>query len=113
MVDGNKTLAEKLLKVGERVAIPCPDGIKGCAVLHFRIEPHPTCKEAADRIEAQAAEIERLEKKISELLIAGNGLNGYAGHDDNCSRNNILPVCEPCTCGFFDIRKAWEDLTNE
>jgi hypothetical protein len=59
-------------------------------------------------IEAQAAEIERLEKKISELLIAGNGLNGYAGHDDNCSRNNILPVCEPCTCGFSDIRKAWQ-----
>jgi hypothetical protein len=41
-----KDITERLAKVGERVRIPCPDGIKGCAVFHFRVETDPVCAEA-------------------------------------------------------------------
>jgi hypothetical protein len=63
-------LVKLLRKIGERVPVPCPDGIKGCLVFHFRVETDPTCAEAADRIEALTAEVERLR----ELLDAWLGL---------------------------------------
>jgi hypothetical protein len=56
-------LVKRLRKIGDRVATPCPDNIKGCAVFHFRIETDPTCKEAANHIE-------ELEAKLAKVMIA-------------------------------------------
>ena len=53
-------LVKRLRKIGDRVAMPCPDNIKGCAVFHFRIETDPTCKEAASRIK-------ELEDKLAKV----------------------------------------------
>jgi hypothetical protein len=47
----DQDLLKRLRQTGQRVAVPCPDGIKGCAVFHFIVETEPTCAEAADRIE--------------------------------------------------------------
>jgi hypothetical protein len=47
----DQELTNRLRQIGQRVAVPCPDGIKGCAVFHYRVETEPTCAEAADRIE--------------------------------------------------------------
>jgi len=60
---------------------------------------------AADRIEAQAAEIERLHK-------AGTKLAGYAGHDDGCEimLKGVWGDNTPCTCGYEDAWKAWAAL---
>jgi hypothetical protein len=55
-------IVERLRGKKERVEIPCPDNIKGCAVLHFRLEVNPDCAEAAD-------EIERLRKAL-QLIAA-------------------------------------------
>lgn len=41
---------------GVRVTIPCPEGIKGCLVYHYKVDPGPI--ELVIR-----AEIERLEKR--------------------------------------------------
>jgi len=51
----DKTLVERLRMTGKRISIPCPDGIDGCLVNHFRIETDPLCDEAATRIEALEA----------------------------------------------------------
>jgi hypothetical protein len=58
-----------------------------------------------DRIEAQAAEIERLRE-------AGTKLSGYAGHDDNCEimLKGVWSDPIPCTCGYEDAWKAWAAL---
>lgn len=61
-------LVKQLRKIGERVPVPCPDGIKGCLVFHFRVETDPTCAEAADRIEALEAEVERLREALGWFL---------------------------------------------
>ena len=44
-------IVERLRRKGERVGIPCPDGIEGCLVYHFKIKTDPDCAEAADEIE--------------------------------------------------------------
>lgn len=31
-----KAIAECFVRVPERISVPCPDGIKGCAVFHFK-----------------------------------------------------------------------------
>ena len=54
-----KDITERLAKVGERVRIPCPDGIKGCAVFHFRVLTDPVCLEAI-------VEIKRLREALRE-----------------------------------------------
>jgi hypothetical protein len=61
--------------------------------------------DAADRIEAQAAEIERLRK-------AGQKLNDYACHDDDCQivTHGVWSDPIPCTCGYEDAWKAWAAL---
>jgi hypothetical protein len=61
-------LVKRLRKIGDRVAIPCPDNIEGCAVFHFRIETDPTCKEAADRIKELEAKLEQIEEAWSMAL---------------------------------------------
>jgi hypothetical protein len=57
------------------------------------------------KVEAQAAEIERLRK-------AGTNLAGYAGHDDNCEimLKGVWSDPIPCTCGYEDAWKAWAAL---
>jgi hypothetical protein len=74
---------------------------------------------AADRIEAQAAEIERLNHANQELQSenarmreAGTKLAGYAGHDDNCEimLKGVWSDPIPCTCGYEDAWKAWAAL---
>jgi hypothetical protein len=58
----DEELIGRLRQTGERINIPCPDGIKGCLVFHFRVETDPTCAAAADRIEELV--------KQQELLVA-------------------------------------------
>ena len=64
----SEELIKRLRKIGDRVPAPCPDGIKGCLVFHFSVETDPTCAEAADTIEAQAAEIERLREALRGMI---------------------------------------------
>jgi hypothetical protein len=61
-----------------------------------------------DRIEAQAAEIERLRK-------AGTKLSGYAGHDDDCEimLKGVWGDKTPCDCGYEDAWKALRDALGE
>ena len=54
-------IVERLRRKGERIGIPCPDNIKGCAAFHFRIEIDPDCAEAAE-------EIERLHQKHKDMV---------------------------------------------
>ena len=63
--------------------------------------------EAADRIEAQAAEIERLRE-------AGRKLHDHATHDDDCrivTHGSFYPTA--CTCGYSDAWKAWRVALGE
>ena len=53
-----------------------------------------------DRIEAQAAEIEKLRG-------AGTKLRGYAEHDDSCSSVQRWQT-SPCNCGYIDAWKQWD-----
>lgn len=64
-------LEKRLLRVGERVPVPCPDGIKGCLVAHYRIETDPVCREAAATIAAMRAEIERLTEREAQAKLDG------------------------------------------
>ena len=86
MTDDDKALVERLREVERLVSI------KACA-------------EAADRIEAQTAEIERLRN-------AGTKLAGYAGHDDDCEimLKGVWGDNTPCNCGYEDAWKAWSAL---
>jgi hypothetical protein len=62
----------------------------------------------ADRIEAQAAEIEQLRK-------AGAKMSGYAGHDDDCQimMKGVWGDKTPCDCGYEDAWKALRDALGE
>lgn len=68
----------------------------------------PLLSEARDRIEAQAAEIERLRK-------AGAKMSGYAGHDDDCQimMKGVWGDNTPCDCGYEDAWKALRDALGE
>lgn len=66
-------IVERLRRKGERVGIPCPDGIEGCLVYHFKIKTDPDCAEAAD-------EIERLREQVKELATALEFEANYDGH---------------------------------
>lgn len=63
---------------------------------------------AADTIEAQAAEIER-------LCEAGQKLNDHACHDDDCQivTHGVWSDPIPCTCGYEDAWKAWSAALGE
>lgn len=67
MTEYDNELTRRLLRIGERVPIPCPDGIKGCAVFHFRVETDPTCKEAANRIKDLQAQIEHQQRMLNTI----------------------------------------------
>lgn len=69
-------LVGRLRKIGERVPVVCPDGIKGCLVFHFRVETDPTCAEAADAITALSAEVERL-TRLTEAMATALENNGH------------------------------------
>jgi hypothetical protein len=73
-----------------------------------RPAPDRDCHYAADRIEAQAAEIERLRK-------AGTKMAGYAGHDDDCQimLRGVWGDKTPCDCGYEDAWKALRDALGE
>jgi len=73
-----------------------------------RPAPDRDCHYAADRIEAQAAEIERLRK-------AGARLSGYAGHDDDCEimLKGVWGDKTLCDCGYEDAWKALRDALGE
>ena len=57
-----------------------------------------------DRIEAQAAEIERLRE-------AGNDLGFYAGHEDACDCVKGWAK-GPCNCGYTEAWQAWHSLAG-
>ena len=60
---------------------------------------------AVNRIEAQAAEIERLRE-------AGTKLAGYAGHDAECEDvTGAYPGS--CSCGYTHAWKAWHSLAGK
>jgi hypothetical protein len=62
-------------------------------------------RNAADCIEAQAAEIERLRE-------AGTKLAGYAGHDWQCEDvTGAYPGS--CSCGYTHAWKAWHSLAGK
>jgi hypothetical protein len=61
--------------------------------------------EAADRIEAQAAEIERLRE-------AGDKLNFFAGHAEYCC-NGLWTDPVACDCGYTNAWKAWRVALGE
>lgn len=63
----DEELINQLRQTGHRVAVPCPDGIKGCAVFHYRFETEPTCAAAAVRIESLLAENAELKKELRQL----------------------------------------------
>jgi hypothetical protein len=67
-------------------------------------EMHPW-EEAKARIEAQAAEIEKLRE-------AGTKLRGYAEHDDSCSSVQRWQT-SPCNCGYIDAWKQWDAALGE
>jgi hypothetical protein len=56
-----------------------------------------------DQLKAQLAE---RDARIAALTAAGDRLNGYAGHDDNCEhwdwRGNA------CDCGHREARQGWQ-----
>ena len=64
--------------------------------------------EAADLIETQAREIERLRE-------AGAKLNNHACHDDDCQivTHGVWSDPIPCTCGYEDAWKAWSAALGE
>lgn len=66
----DNTLVERLRMTGKRISIPCPDGIDGCLVNHFRIETDPLCDEAATRIEALEAEKAQAAKAERDRIVA-------------------------------------------
>jgi len=95
------------------------------------------CVEAADRIEAQAAEIEkfsgiaklailkaydtdkfstaRIEAQAAEierLREAGDNLGFYAGHEDACDCVKGWAK-GPCNCGYTEAWKAWRAALGE
>lgn len=76
-------IVDRLRRIGERVPVSCPDGIKGCLVYHYRIETDPVCEQAADFI---------------------TRLRGYAAHSDECAINAWMPrgdePCPSCSCGL-------------
>ena len=57
--------------------------------------------EAANRIEAQAAEIERLRE-------AGTNLRAYAEHDDGCASVRRWQT-DQCNCGYIDAWRQWAE----
>jgi hypothetical protein len=85
----NEELIKRLRKIGDRVPAPCPDGIKGCLVFHFSVETDPTCAEAADTIEAQAAEIKRLREA---LILRGVGKINGDGWKDVTKQGEVVYV---------------------
>lgn len=70
-----------------------------------RPAPDRDCHYAADRIEAQAAEIERLRE-------AGNDLGFYAGHEDACDCVKGWAK-GPCNCGYTEAWQAWHNLEGK
>lgn len=89
--------------------------------------------EAADRIEAQAAEIERLKaeaknawcddalpcrqlmdakQEIERLREAGDNLGFYAGHEDACDCVKGWAK-GPCNCGYTEAWQAWSAALGE
>jgi hypothetical protein len=81
---------------------------------------------AADRIEAQAAEIEELKSwksaedahhhklraEIERLREAGKDLGFYAGHDDSCDCVKGWAK-GPCNCGYTETWKQWSAALGE
>jgi len=88
---------------------------------------------AANRIIAQAAEIERLERSRSawedearryagnaeywqteteRLREAGNDLGFYAGHEDACDCVKGWAK-GPCNCGYTEAWQAWHSLAGK
>ena len=91
MTDDDKALVERLRST------VC-QGNLGC---HRLVDDD----EAADRIEAQAAEIERLRE-------AGKDLGFYAGHDDSCDCVKGWAK-GPCNCGYTETWKQWSAALGE
>ena len=64
-------LEKRLLRIGERVPVSCPDGIKGCLVNHYRIETDPTCKQAAAEIRSLRERLADAEETLTVAYLAG------------------------------------------
>ncbi len=62
-------------------------------------------RNAADRIEAQAAEIER-------LRVAGDKLNFFACHAEYCC-NGLWTDPVACDCGYTNAWKEWRAVLGE
>ncbi len=90
--------------IGETWHIECLDDNCGCGTCH-----HESADIAATvwnrRIEAQAAEIERLRE-------AGNDLGFYAGHEDACDCVKGWAK-GPCNCGYTEAWQAWHSLAGK
>ena len=101
LTDNDKALVERL-----RDGVPCCDPDTGNGEGSFYIDDaNETMCEAADRIEAQAAEIERLRE-------AGNNLGFYAGHEDACDCVKGW-ARGPCNCGYTEAWQSWRAALGE
>jgi hypothetical protein len=76
------------------------------AQLHMVLdrEADTLCRHDA-KVEAQAAEIERLRE-------AGNDLGFYAGHEDACDCVKGWAK-GPCNCGYTEAWQAWHSLAGK
>jgi hypothetical protein len=105
-----RDLAEEWLEMCDDIHEPlteAADRIEGLeaqlkTVLDREAETH---RRHDAKIEAQAKEIERLRK-------AGQKLNDYACHDDDCQivTHGVWSDPIPCDCGYEDAWKAWATL---
>ena len=120
MADDDKALVERLRDLAEEWHEMCDDIHEPLTKAADRIEDlKAQLKTVLDReaethrrhdakINAQAAEIERLRE-------AGTKLSGYAGHDDNCEimLKGVWGDKTPCDCGYEDAWKALRGALGE
>jgi hypothetical protein len=52
--------------------------------------------------------------RIAALTAAGDRLNGYAGHDEQCKAvKAVWPNPKPCNCGYYEARQGWRQAKGE
>lgn len=82
-----EAMVGRLERIGDRVSVPCPDGIEGCLVNHYRVQTNPVCAEAVAMLRAQQAENEQLRGFASR----------FASQSCSCGVTLSAIMCAPCS----------------